>query len=79
MSFPLITKVNAYSGYKGDERPLSFTLDDQKIKVTETLEMWIEPDKDFFRVMAEDGRVYTISRERVSGKYYIESISDRKR
>ena len=54
-------KVTAYSGYKANERPLSFTIDDKKLEVLKIEKRWTEPEKDFFKIMANDGRVYTIS------------------
>jgi hypothetical protein len=67
-------KVNAYSGYRGDENPRSFSLHDQEIEIIETLSMWIEEDtknkarKRYFRVKGNDGYVYKI--------YYDENKKD---
>lgn len=74
---PVKIEVTAYGGYKGDERPISFIVNNQKIKVIEILERWIDPDKDFFKILAEDSRIYTISRERKSDEYRIERISEK--
>jgi hypothetical protein len=65
-------KVTAYSGYKGNERPLSFTVDDQRYEVRSIVSGWAEPDRDFFRVIADDGRVYTLSRDRESDQWIME-------
>ncbi len=49
-------KVTSYSGYKDEESPLSFLIDDEKIGVVEILKKWIEEEqgsrkiKRFFKV-----------------------------
>jgi hypothetical protein len=58
-------EVITYSGYKGEERPKSFVLDDNKIEVIEILKMWIEEDagrvrKRFFRLKGSDGYIHTL-------------------
>jgi hypothetical protein len=35
-------KVIAYSGYRGDESPRAFFINDEKITVVEIVDMWIE-------------------------------------
>jgi hypothetical protein len=65
-------KVTAYSGYKGNERPLSFIDDDQRHEIRDITSRWAEPDKDFFKVIADDGRVYTLSRDRKSDRWFME-------
>ena len=70
-------KVTAYSGYKGNERPLSFIIDDQRHEVRDMISGWAEPDKDFFNVIADDNKVYTLSWNRKSDLWLIEKISER--
>ena len=65
-------KVTAYSGYKENERPLSFTSDDQRHEVRSIISGWAEPDKDFFKVIADDGRIYTLSWDRKSDQWIME-------
>jgi len=54
------TAVRCFAGYRENERPLSFLVDDREIEVRTILDSWREPDHLFFRVEAEDGRVYEI-------------------
>jgi hypothetical protein len=54
-------EVIAYSGYKANERPLFFHYMNRKIKVERIVKKWVGEDKDFFRLIAEDGKEYTIS------------------
>jgi hypothetical protein len=54
------TAVRCLAGYRADERPLSFLVVDDEIEVRTVLESWREPDYLFFKVEAEDGRVYVL-------------------
>jgi hypothetical protein len=54
------TAVRCFSGYRADERPLSFLLEDRETKVHAILESWREPDYACFRVEIEDGLVYDL-------------------
>jgi hypothetical protein len=68
-------KVTAYSGYKANERPLYFTVDDIRLEVRDIISGWVGPEKDFFKVIADDGRVYTLNWNRKSDLWFIEKIT----
>ena len=55
-----IIKVNAYSGYKANERPVSFSKGELKIKIIKIIDRWTDPARDYFRVEGDDGKFYTI-------------------
>lgn len=57
-------RVESYSGYKADERPLCFYLRDRKYQVDEILDRWYGPDETYFRVRAEDGNIYILRHAR---------------
>jgi hypothetical protein len=56
-------QVECYSGRKADERPVSFRLDAHEYAIEEVLDQWYGPDHGFFKVRADDGNVYVLSRE----------------
>lgn len=60
----MIIKVTTYSGHKGAERPVDFTLGDRVLKVTEVLDRWYGPDEEYFKLLADDGCVYIIRYDR---------------
>ena len=68
------SKVTAYSGYKPNERPLSFTVDNQRLEVRDIICRWVEPEKDFFKVIADDDKEYTLSWNRESDLWFIETV-----
>lgn len=53
-------KVSTYSGFKVNERPLFFTVGDVKKKVVDVMARWAEPERDCFRVLADDKMIYTL-------------------
>jgi hypothetical protein len=46
--------VETYSGYKADEYPLRFRINDQDFEVIELEDRWYSPEYSYFRVFASD-------------------------
>lgn len=53
-------RVECYSGYKTDERPLRFYLGENIFEVKEVLDRWFGPQDICFRVKADDGNIYIL-------------------
>ncbi len=53
-------RVQCYSGYKGDERPVRFELHGREYVVEEILDRWYGPHATFFKLRADDGNVYIL-------------------
>lgn len=53
-------KVECYSGYRADERPLRFRLGERTYEVAEVHDSWYSPGVRWFRVLADDGNVYVL-------------------
>jgi hypothetical protein len=56
-------EVVCYAGMKADERPVRFRLDGKEYLVEEILDQWYGPDTAFFKISADDGNLYILSRE----------------
>ncbi len=56
----MLVRVEAYAGYKADERPVRFQLGERWLAVEEVLDRWYDPDAIYFRVRAEDGALYVL-------------------
>ncbi|HAW60338.1 MAG TPA: hypothetical protein DCW86_02555 [Actinobacteria bacterium] len=72
-------EVEAYSGYKAEEKPRAFVFRGQFHRVCDIERVWHQEDlqgkrKVFFKVRAEDGRVYEISHYEVTGEWFLERI-----
>jgi hypothetical protein len=52
--------VTTYSGYKVDERPVTFTLDKKEYTVTEIIDRYYNPAENIFKVKVDDGNVYIL-------------------
>jgi len=50
--------VNAYSGYKANERPVDFTIGGMKVRIEEIVKRWAEPDMDCFKAKGDDRKKY---------------------
>jgi hypothetical protein len=68
--------VDAYSGRRGDERPVSFVFRGQRFEVQAVLERWIEENKDdrrqkrFFRIEADDGSIHLLYCDMEAGVWF---------
>jgi hypothetical protein len=52
--------VQTYAGYKGDERPVSFSLGGRTLRVMAVVDRWYDPDCNWFKVLADDGVSYRL-------------------
>ena len=69
--------VTAYSGYKANERPFSFEVDGRKHMVTSIADRWYGEDDDYFKVVADDGKVYIIKWNRLLDRWLLVGASER--
>ena len=60
-------KVECYSGYKANERPVAFTYQGDRLEVQEIVDRWYEggldgskPIIDYFKVKDRDGNIYLL-------------------
>jgi len=58
MSLPIY--VEAYSGYKANERPRQFTLDEEIYEIDAVLDQWYEPSATYFKVRSVEGKTYLL-------------------
>ncbi|MGD8984647.1 MAG: hypothetical protein PVH99_04800 [Desulfobacteraceae bacterium] len=77
MEFPKKIEVVAYSGYKANERPLYLVLDEQRLEVKNTLDKWYGVEHDYFKVLADDGKVYLLKWHRSLDLWFVEKILER--
>jgi len=57
---PFRIRVECYSGYKADERPLRFYIGEARYEIEEVLDQWYGPHDTWFRVRAHDGNLYIL-------------------
>lgn len=72
-----LIEVIAYSGYKAEESPRFFFLEQEKIEVLRILRMWVEEGiedrrrKRFFRVRASDGYTHTLYYDEGTRRWFL--------
>ena len=66
-------KVDCYSGYKGDQRPVRFTLGDRCYEVESIDDQWYSPDAVYFRVKASDGTIYVLRHDEGQDQWTLEA------
>jgi len=71
-------KVDCYSGYKADERPLRFSFagkpGGQVFEVREVLDQWYGVGYLCFKVLAEDGNIYILRHIEAEDNWVLDSF-----
>lgn len=53
-------RVETYSGFKADERPLRLHLGDHTLEVSAVEDRWHSPGETYFRILTDDGDRYIL-------------------
>ena len=71
-------KVDCYSGYKADERPLRFSFRNkpggQVFEVKEVLDQWYGIGYQCFKVLADDGNFYILRHQEGEDNWVLDSF-----
>ncbi len=62
-------EVSCYSGFRYGERPISFKLLERTFKVIEILDQWYGEDHLYFKIKADDQRVYLLKYEQAKDQW----------
>jgi len=80
MRIPEPVQVSSYSGSKGEEAPRAFrSTSTGRLLVAQVLERWYQEGmqrelKEYFRVLASNGEVYTLFRDSSLDLWFLEKI-----
>ena len=74
MSLPI--HVDPYSGYKANERPRYFTLDEDLYEITAVLDQWYEPSATYFKVQSREGKTYLLRYDEGTDEWTLQSGFD---
>ncbi len=66
--------VVTYSGYKANERPLSFKFKGKKLNVLEIINRWYGQEHDYFKIKASDNRIYILKWHRTLDFWSIQQL-----
>lgn len=53
-------KVNTYSGYETEEKPVSFTIGGKTLNIEEILDRWQGEAEEYYKLRADDDCTYII-------------------
>jgi hypothetical protein len=67
-------EVSCYAGYRYPERPLSFKLLERTFGVEEILDRWFGEDYIYFKIRAEDGKVYLLKYDQREDRWFLEGL-----
>ena len=70
--------VQCYSGYKANERPVSFNIGKKLLKVDELVDTWHGVDHSYFKVLADDGNTYILKYEEGLDEWELEFFKDKR-
>jgi hypothetical protein len=68
--------VDAYSGYKANERPGAFTLDEEIHEIAAVLDQWYEPSATYFKVQSTEGKTYLLRYDEAADEWTLQSGFD---
>lgn len=63
-----MVRVECYSGYKADERPVRFYVGEREFAIERVLDRWAAPEADGFRVATAAG-IWVLERSRGDGAW----------
>jgi hypothetical protein len=69
-----VIHVSCYSGYKADERPINFTVRGRKLMIEEILDRWYGVNDSYFKILADDKKVYLIKYDQDKDLWTLEKI-----
>lgn len=74
--FPV--KVECHSGYKADEYPKSFILDNYRFDIAEIIDRWYQgesspdfPPAHYFKVRTTDNKTYILKQETKTDRWFL--------
>ena len=69
--------VDAYSGYRANERPRQFCLDDDVFEIEAVEDRWYDPNAEYFKVRTTDGKTYLLRCDAETREWTLQNGFDR--
>ena len=69
-----VIQVSCYSGYKANERPITFTVRGRQLTVKQIIDRWYGVSASYFKVLANDEKIYLIKYDRDEDQWTLEKI-----
>jgi hypothetical protein len=68
--------VDAYSGYKANERPRQFCLDNNVFEIAAVEDRWYDPNAEYFKVRTVEGKAFLLRCDAETGEWSLQSGFD---
>lgn len=68
-------QVDCHAGYRGEQEPRAFHLDERRLEVVEIVDRWIEPGRRWFKCRAGDGNTYILRHDEASGEWQLAAFT----
>ena len=62
-------RVHCYAGHRGEEEPRAFDLEERHLEVIEIIDRWLALDHRYFKVQADDGKLYVLRHDERAGEW----------
>ena len=72
-----IVRIECYSGYKADERPVRLRLSTGVKEITVIEDRWYSPGATYFRVVLDDGDRYVLRHEEAQNVWTLSAFRRR--
>jgi len=69
-------RVESYSGYRAEERPVSFCVGEEKRVVERVMDQWAGEDHHYFKLLADDRKVYILRYDRFRDEWTLERVAN---
>ncbi|MGR8978767.1 MAG: hypothetical protein ACU84H_01570 [Gammaproteobacteria bacterium] len=69
ISKPLTLRVECYAGYRGEETPRRFFMDDKAIEIEEVIDRWLAPEHRYFKVRAGENDIYILRHDELTDRW----------
>jgi len=73
----LVIRVECYAGHKANERPAFLWIEGEKKVVENIIDRWAGEDHDYFKLVADDHKVYLIRYDRRADFWALEKVMER--
>ena len=71
-------RVECYAGYRGEETPRRFYLDERCVEIKLVIDRWLAPDHRYFKVEGDDGRRYLLRHDAETQRWELSSTDAEK-
>src|SRR5438093_2885229 len=68
--------IDSYSGFKANERPQQFVLDEDVYEIAAVLDQWYEPSAMYFKVQSTAGKLYLLRYDEHQDEWTLQSGFD---